>query len=734
MQSNVTVNAAGLFTQPNILNVPPGALTVASNVVIQRQNVIEPRRGFNLYGEPFGSATDRLKQLIYYKGRILRHFNSTLQYDTGTQDNAGIEVFNSFAGSYTEPQAGLRIKSVESNGNLYFTTNNGIQKISATAAGDFTTASGYITPAGGVQALDLQASIVQTQGETAGFLPNDSTVAYRVVWGIKDANQNLILGVPSQRAEVYNYFINALLLDYNTTLNAIQNVANQQDSLIYNPDYFSLLGLPANSTALQLYNNLISLTAKLDANLLFANNTGTNPNPSAYKSIPLVISGASIAAGYCTITFSSGNPENYFLIGDNINISGFPASLQSGTINGAQVITSLTATSITFATTATANNQTFTFANVSPQINRAFVASQVTNYLGTPASTFTIGGHGFSNGSPISFTTYPLAGGVLPAPLITGTTYYAGNVTANTFQVYADSGLTALILLATSGTDPGTGPTSYITSQNTNKITINNHGFASGSPVTFSTTGTLPSPLVAGTVYYIGNVTTNTFEVFTNSNLTTQVVFDGSTGSGVDTVTYYIDYSGASFTGYDFTKIPQPTAPLESGATNADYINIQTYLQAIISTLEGELTSGTPPIISSSDLTNFISPITLTQNANVSLTFTIPAQIVNAPTGYFYQVYRSGILQATGTAQLSQYTPSDEMQLVYEGIPTSAQLLADSITLIDSTSAAFAGANLYTNPSSGIGIANAYAPPHSLSILIDLRMSFFMLILKLHIF
>lgn len=711
MQSNVTVNAAGLFTQPNILDVPPGALTAASNVVIQRQNVVEPRRGFNLYGEPFGSASDRLKQLIYYKGRILRHFNSTLQYDTGTQDNAGIEVFDSFAGSYTEPQTGLRIKSVESNGNLYFTTSNGIQKISATGAGDFTTSAGYITPAGGVQALDLQASIVQTQGETAGFLPNDSTVAYRVVWGIKDANQNLVLGVPSQRAEVYNYFINALLLDYNTTLNAIQNVANQKDSLIYNPDYFSLLGLPANATALQLYNNLVSLTAKLDANLLFANHTGTNPDPTAYKSIPLAISSASIAAGYCTITFSSGNPEGYFLIGDNIYLSGFPTTLQSGTINGAQVITSLTASSITFATTATANSQTFTFANVSPQINLAFQASEVNNYTGSPANTFNLPGHGFSNGAPISFATYVAAGGVLPSPLIAGTTYYVGNVTSSTFQVYADSGLTALIVLNNSGTDPASGPKSYITSQNTNKITINNHGFASGAPVTFSTTGTLPSPLVAGTVYYIGNVTTNTFEVFTNSNLTTQVVFTTATGSGVNTVTYYIDCTGASFTGYDFTKIPQPTAPLESGATDADYINIQTYLQAIITTLEGELTGGSPPIISSADLAKFISPITLTQNANVSLTFTIPAQIVSAPAGYFYQVYRSAILSATGTAQLSQYTPSDEMQLVYEGVPTSAQLTANSITLIDSTSAAFAGANLYTNPSSGIGIANAYAPP-----------------------
>lgn len=42
-------------------------------------------------------------------------------------------------------------------------------------------------------------------------------------------------------------------------------------------------------------------------------------------------------------------------------------------------------------------------------------------------------------------------------------------------------------------------------------VTLTNHGFVNGDPVVLSTTGALPTGLVAGTTYYIVNATTNTF-------------------------------------------------------------------------------------------------------------------------------------------------------------------------------------------------------------------------------
>lgn len=97
-----------------------------------------------------------------------------------------------------EVTQGLRIKGIEQNGNFYFTSSEGIKKIAVADASQLSTA--YITNAGGIKALDVQG----TTNATPGFLSPQSTVAYRIVWGIKDVNQNLILGSPSSREIVQN--------------------------------------------------------------------------------------------------------------------------------------------------------------------------------------------------------------------------------------------------------------------------------------------------------------------------------------------------------------------------------------------------------------------------------------------------------------------------------------------------------------------------------------------------
>ncbi len=190
----LTINR-GLVTSPNELTRPDGAATVLDNCNIDSDNVVESRRGF---GE-FGNATESeaiVKQLITYKGRIIRHFSDKLSFDSTGNGN-----FLSFSGSYSELVDRLRIKYFELNSNLYFTTNEGIKKISATSADDFTTSSGYITNAGGVKAVGLEGRIVPSE---AGFLPAQSKVAYKVLWAKKDANGIITRGVPSSRYVVTN--------------------------------------------------------------------------------------------------------------------------------------------------------------------------------------------------------------------------------------------------------------------------------------------------------------------------------------------------------------------------------------------------------------------------------------------------------------------------------------------------------------------------------------------------
>ncbi len=194
MAQKVVNQARGLKTFKNELMQPDGSLIVADNVVIDRDNCIEPRRGFELYGNTFGNTTHRAKQLLEYKSRLLVHYSNKIAFDDGSG------VFTDFDGTYSELETGLRIKGIERNGNFYFTCSEGIKKISATTASAFSASVNYIYDAGAVKGLD-------GYGETTtsvGFMPPASVIAYRILWGYSDVNDNLILGAPSARIEVRN--------------------------------------------------------------------------------------------------------------------------------------------------------------------------------------------------------------------------------------------------------------------------------------------------------------------------------------------------------------------------------------------------------------------------------------------------------------------------------------------------------------------------------------------------
>lgn len=335
----VVLEATGLVTSPNELARDSGALIEASNVVIKRQGIVEQRRGFSLYGSELPETNERVKQLATYRNRILRHYSNKLAFDSNA-----LGAFLDFAGSISETEDGLRMKFVESNGNLYFTTSNGVQKISARNANDFTVSDGFITPAGAVKAVDLDGEIIYTPNLQSGFLPQDGAVAYRVVWAYKDLNNNLILGAPSQRLVVGNSMLELLIRDYTRILDTLDNLTNTPASAarIADDNYVQTLGLTLSASASDLRTNLIALAAKLDNDIFLADQGAV---------APLQIGSASITSGVCTVTFASGNPSTYVSPGTNIFLSGF--SPAAGTLNGAQVVTTVNATTLTFNTAAT---------------------------------------------------------------------------------------------------------------------------------------------------------------------------------------------------------------------------------------------------------------------------------------------------------------------------------------------------------------------------------------------
>lgn len=357
MATSPLLKALGLNFSPNPLELPPGSLTEASNVIIRRDDIIESRRGYKIYDTGFGTSQDRAKQLATYKNRILVHYSNKLAFDTGSTNDAGLAIFDDFSGTYSETQSGLRIKSIESNGNFYFTTSEGIKKISAASASDLTNASGFIIPAGGIKAIDLVAEPVYSQGNISGFMTADSAVAYRAVWATRDKNNNLILGSPSQSIQVYSSLLTVLLQDFVNLLNSLDEV-NQAGSLITDGNYVSSLwttpGLTLNSTALELRNQLVNTATKIDQDIRFANDTGTG--------VPLTISSISVTSNVGTVTFTS-SPSTYFVSGDKINFVGLSGTTGLA-INGTQTVSNVVGNTITFNITTPDGSATITGAYI----------------------------------------------------------------------------------------------------------------------------------------------------------------------------------------------------------------------------------------------------------------------------------------------------------------------------------------------------------------------------------
>lgn len=188
MAQALSLKIRGLHTHPNDLSeVPEGALARADNVVINRESVVEPRRGFERLQYAFANANDRANKLHEYQDTLLAHYatDKLAKYNSGSG-------WTNFSGTYAAPNASTPVRFAEANANLYFTTAAGIRKLDSV--------SGTPTSAGAPAALDVTVS---TTG-SSGFMTDNSQVAYRVVWGIRDANNNLILGAPSQRGVVIN--------------------------------------------------------------------------------------------------------------------------------------------------------------------------------------------------------------------------------------------------------------------------------------------------------------------------------------------------------------------------------------------------------------------------------------------------------------------------------------------------------------------------------------------------
>lgn len=186
----------GLYLQANSFDLPDGALEECNNAVISKDGIVSKIRGN--YDYLAGSA-NTLKSLFMYKGRLFGVCTDKLISitDTGTHPNETGSATTVTAAS-TFAVTGTRIcRTLEQNNNTYMTTDGGVMKIESLTS--------KVTKAGTPPALDLGGYFTTTNGSIAG----DNQYGWRVVFGRRDANSNLLLGAPSDYLFMTNARVDA---------------------------------------------------------------------------------------------------------------------------------------------------------------------------------------------------------------------------------------------------------------------------------------------------------------------------------------------------------------------------------------------------------------------------------------------------------------------------------------------------------------------------------------------
>lgn len=173
----------GLHLQANSFTVPDGALETADNVVITKDDRIISRRGFYEWND---SGADTYNNVWNYQNRVIGVFTDKVKYftESGTSPNQ-IGTGTTLTGATVSVTNGRISRFVESNKNLYFSTDNGPLKLE--------NYNSTVSKMGAPPALDLRGRFLPLNGPING----NAEVAWRVLFGKRDANENLILSAPS---------------------------------------------------------------------------------------------------------------------------------------------------------------------------------------------------------------------------------------------------------------------------------------------------------------------------------------------------------------------------------------------------------------------------------------------------------------------------------------------------------------------------------------------------------
>lgn len=190
----VISNAKGLHTQANSFSqVPDGSYEMALNVVVSSDGIMKKCRGYSELTAAASLTTPTA--LIPYLSYVLLCHNNTL---VSVNQTSG--ALSSSLGALV-PEGSYKTRYSGANGNLYLTSSTGIKKLESPTS--------TLLSAGIARALDSQVTTsVRTSTQIAIFEP-DTQIGYRVLFGRRDANSNLVLGSPSEFAVATNSIVAA---------------------------------------------------------------------------------------------------------------------------------------------------------------------------------------------------------------------------------------------------------------------------------------------------------------------------------------------------------------------------------------------------------------------------------------------------------------------------------------------------------------------------------------------
>jgi hypothetical protein len=186
---------SGKKTHGNPITQPKGSVRVCENWETTRDNVYRIPRGRDEYGKTSLLPNSTVQVPMQYDNRLFLHYlNNEIYYDANGNGDYVQVLDATGAGIFQTPDANHKIEYLENANNLYITTSTGLMKLD--------TLGGVMVQAGAPKGLSSDIRLI-TPG-AGEWLSDGNYVAYRHLWSVKDANNNKIVGAPSERQEVQN--------------------------------------------------------------------------------------------------------------------------------------------------------------------------------------------------------------------------------------------------------------------------------------------------------------------------------------------------------------------------------------------------------------------------------------------------------------------------------------------------------------------------------------------------